>query len=63
VRLLQLTAGAIAIVSDMLTRMMFFGGRRDRDSGMQSNCIDTFIVILILAPLAAVMLKSAISVA
>ena len=57
------TAGAIAIVSDMLTRMMFFGGGRDRNREGGGNPIALVIslVILILAPLAAVMLKSAIS--
>jgi len=57
------TAGAIAIVSDMLTRMMFFGGGRDRNREGGGNPIALIIslVILILAPLAAVMLKSAIS--
>jgi len=57
------TAGAIAIVSDMLTRMMFFGGGRDRNREGAGNPIALVvsIVILILAPLAAVMLKSAIS--
>jgi heat shock protein HtpX len=57
------TAGAIAIVSDMLTRMMFFGGSRDRNREGGGNPLMLIIslVILILAPLAAVMLKSAIS--
>jgi heat shock protein HtpX len=55
------TAGAIAIVSDMLTRMMFFGGRRDRDSNANPIALAISLVILIMAPLAAVMLKSAIS--
>jgi heat shock protein HtpX len=57
------TAGAIAIVSDMLTRMMFFGGGRDRNREGGGNPIALVIslVILILAPLASVMLKSAIS--
>jgi heat shock protein HtpX len=56
------TAGAIAIVSDMLTRMMFFGGgRRDRESNGNPLALVVSLVILILAPLAAVMLKSAIS--
>ena len=31
------TAGAIAIVSDMLIRMMWFGGRRDRESNFQKT--------------------------
>ena len=57
------TAGAIAILSDMLTRMMFFGGGRDRNREGGGNPIALVIslVILILAPLAAMMLKSAIS--
>ena len=57
------TAGAIAIVSDMLTRMMFFGGGRDRnrEGGGNPLMLVISLFILILAPLAAVMLKSAIS--
>lgn len=57
------TAGAIAILSDMLTRMMWFGGGRDRDRQGNGNPVALIIslVILILAPLAAMMLKSAIS--
>jgi heat shock protein HtpX len=57
------TAGAIAIVSDMLTRMMFFGGGRDRnrEGGGNPLMLVISLVVLILAPLAAVMLKSAIS--
>jgi heat shock protein HtpX len=55
------TAGAIAIVSDMLTRMMFFGGRRDSNGNGNPIALVISLVILILAPLAAIMLKSAIS--
>ena len=56
------TAGAIAILSDMLTRMMWFGGgRRDRDSNANPIALVISLVILVLAPLAAVLLKSAIS--
>ena len=57
------TAGAIAIVSDMLTRMMFFGGGRDRnrEGGGNPLALVVSLVILILAPLAAMMLRSAIS--
>ena len=57
------TAGAIAILSDFLTRMMWFGGGRDRDRGGNSNPLMLVfsLVILILAPLAAMLLKSAIS--
>jgi heat shock protein HtpX len=57
------TAGAIAILSDMLTRMMWFGGGRDRnrEGGGNPLVLVVSLVILILAPLAAIMLKSAIS--
>jgi heat shock protein HtpX len=57
------TAGAIAILSDMLTRMMWFGGGRDRDRSSNGNPIALVfsLLILILAPLAAMLLKSAIS--
>ncbi len=57
------TAGAIAILSDMLMRMMWFGGGRDRDRNSNGNPIALVfsLLILILAPLAAVLLKSAIS--
>jgi heat shock protein HtpX len=56
------TAGAIAILSDMMTRMMWFGGgRRDRDSNGNPILLIISLLILILAPLAAMLLKSAIS--
>ena len=56
------TAGAIAILSDMMTRMMWFGGgRRDRDSNGNPILLIISLLILILAPLAAILLKSAIS--
>ena len=57
------TAGAIAILSDFLTRMMWFGGGRDRDRQENSNplALVVSLVVLILAPLAAALLKSAIS--
>jgi heat shock protein HtpX len=56
------SAGAIAIVSDMLMRMMWFGGgRRDRDSNANPVTLVISLVVLILAPLAALLLKSAIS--
>jgi heat shock protein HtpX len=54
------TAGAIAIVSDVLARMMFFGGRRENNNANPIALLLS-LVILIMAPLAAVMLKSAIS--
>lgn len=56
------SAGAIAIVSDMLMRMMWFGGgRRDRDSNANPVMLVISLFVLILAPLAALLLKSAIS--
>ena len=57
------TAGAIAILSDILTRMIFFGGGRDRnrEGGGNPLALVVSLIILILAPLAAMMLKSAIS--
>jgi len=57
------TAGAIAILSDILTRMMWFGGGRNRDRESNGNPILLVfsLLILILAPLAAMLLKSAIS--
>jgi len=54
------TAGAIAIVSDVLARMMFFGGRRENNNANPIALVVS-LIILIIAPLAAVMLKSAIS--
>ncbi|MEY4323277.1 MAG: hypothetical protein RL410_1058 [Actinomycetota bacterium] len=57
------TAGAIALLSDMLMRMMWFGGGRrddDREGGNPLAAI-AGILILILAPLAAALLRSAIS--
>ena len=55
------TAGAIAMISDFLARMMFFGGRRDRDSNANPIALIVSLFILFLAPLAAMMLRSAIS--
>jgi heat shock protein HtpX len=57
------TAGAIAILSDMMTRMMWFGGGRDRDRSNNGNpvLLVVSLLILVLAPIAAVLLKSAIS--
>jgi heat shock protein HtpX len=57
------TAGAIAILSDFLTRMMWFGGGRDRDRDENSNPLALVfsLITLILAPIAAMLLKSAIS--
>jgi len=56
------SAGAIAIVSDMLMRMMWFGGgRRDRDSNANPVMLVISLFVLILAPIAALLLKAAIS--
>ena len=56
------TAGVIALISDILMRMMWFGGgRRDRDSNGNPIMLVVSLVVLILAPSAAMMLKSAIS--
>lgn len=56
------TAGAIAILSDFLTRMMWFGGGRDRrDSNQNPVALVISLAVLILAPIAAMLLKSAIS--
>ena len=55
------TAGAIAILSDMLIRITFFGGRRDRDNNSNPIALVLSLVVLILAPLAALLLKAAIS--
>jgi heat shock protein HtpX len=55
------TAGAIAIVSDLLTRMMFFGGGRNRESNNNPLALIFSLLVLILAPFAALLLKSAIS--
>jgi heat shock protein HtpX len=56
------TAGVIALISDILMRMMWFGGgRRDRDSNGNPIMLIVSLIVLILAPIAAMMLKSAIS--
>ena len=56
------TAGAIAILSDFLMRMMWFGGSRDRrDNNANPIMLVVSLVIMILAPIAAMLLKSAIS--
>ncbi|CAB4572174.1 MAG: M48 family metalloprotease [Actinobacteria bacterium] len=54
------TAGAIALISDFLMRILWFGGRRSQNNSNPLALILSFVVIL-LAPLAAMLLKSAIS--
>jgi heat shock protein HtpX len=56
------TAGAIAILSDFMMRMMWFGGGRDRrDNNANPVMLVVSLLVMILAPIAAVLLKSAIS--
>ena len=55
------TAGAIAILSDFLMRLMWFGGGRDRERSSNPIALVLSLVVLILAPIAAMLLKSAIS--
>ena len=56
------TAGAIALLSDMLMRIMWFGGgRRDSREGGNPLAAIAGLLVLILAPLAAALLRSAIS--
>jgi heat shock protein HtpX len=56
------TAGAIAILSDFMARMLFFGGGRDRRDGNSNPLLLVVsLFIMILAPMAAMLLKSAIS--
>ena len=54
------TAGAIALISDFLMRIFWFGGRKNDHHSNPLALFASFIVIL-LAPLAALLLKSAIS--
>ena len=55
------TAGAIAILSDFLMRLMWFGGGRDRERSSNPIALVLSLVVLIMAPIAAMLLKSAIS--
>lgn len=55
------TAGIVALVSDILMRMLWFGGARNRDHRGNQMPIFLAIVPLILAPIAATMLKAAVS--
>jgi len=55
------TAGIVALISDILMRMLWFGGGRNRDHGGNQIPIFLAIIPLILAPLAATLLKAAIS--
>jgi heat shock protein HtpX len=55
------TAGVVALVSDILMRMLWFGGARNRDHHGNQMPIFLAIIPLILAPIAATMLKAAVS--
>lgn len=55
--------GTIALLSDWLLRMMWFGGRRSNDRDSQANAIFTIVAIIaaILAPLVATLIQLAVS--
>lgn len=55
------TAGAIALLSDMIARVMWFGGGRDRDRNANPIALIGILIVVVLAPLAAMLLRSAIS--
>jgi heat shock protein HtpX len=57
------TAGAIAIITDLFWRMMWFGGgrRRDSDSGGNPIALIGLLLVIVLAPVAAALLKAAVS--
>jgi heat shock protein HtpX len=56
------TAGAIALLSDFLIRISLFGGgRRDSNGGSNPFVMVAALVAALLAPIAAVLLKAAIS--
>lgn len=56
------TAGAVALMSDLAMRMMWFGGGRRRDSENNNPLmLIVALLVLVLAPLAAILLKAAIS--
>lgn len=65
VRLMTLAAvlvGVVALVSDLLARMLFFGGGRRKGGGNQGWIFLVLaIVTIILAPLAAVMIQMSLS--
>ena len=57
------TAGAIALITDIFWRLLYFGGgrRRSNDRGGNPVALIGLIVVAVLAPLAAALLKAAIS--
>ena len=57
------TAGALALLSDFMIRMMIFGGgnRRSNNNNQNPLALIASLLVLILAPLAALLLRLAIS--
>ncbi len=59
------TAGAIAMLADIFWRLLFFGGSRNRNSNdngaAAALALVGFIVVAVLAPLGAMLLRAAIS--
>jgi len=57
------TAGALALLSDFMMRIMIFGGgnRRDNNNDQNPIALVASLIVLILAPLAALLLRLAIS--
>jgi heat shock protein HtpX len=55
------TAGAIALLSDFILRMTLFGGRDRERSGSNPIVLVAALLAAVLAPIAAAMLKAAIS--
>jgi heat shock protein HtpX len=55
------TAGAIALLSDFILRMTLFGGRDRERSGSNPIVLVAALLAALLAPIAATMLKAAIS--
>lgn len=55
------TAGAIALLSDFILRMTMFGGRNRENNGSNPLVLVAALVATLLAPIAATLLKAAIS--
>ena len=57
------TAGAIAIIADMFWRLLWFGGARGRGGSGGGNPLQLIglIVVVILAPVAAMLIRAAVS--
>ena len=56
------TAGAVALISDLAMRIGFFGGGRRRESDNNNPImLIVALLVLVLAPMAAILLKAAVS--